>query len=30
MSNPGTLAKVLAGAHFGEKDQISLKIKAVE
>ena len=28
--NPGTLAKGLAGAHFGEKDQIALKDKAVE
>ena len=27
---PGTLAKGLAGAHFGEKDQIALKDKAVE
>ena len=26
---PGTLAKGLAGAHFGEKDQITLKNKAV-
>ena len=26
----GTLAKGLAGAHFGEKDQIALKDKAVE
>ena len=27
---PGTLANRLAGAHFGEKDQIALKNKAVE
>ena len=27
---PGTLAKGLAGAHFGEKDQIALRNKAVE
>ena len=27
---PGTLAKGLAGAHFGEKGQIALKNKAVE
>ena len=27
---PGTLAKGLAGAHFGEKDHIALKDKAVE
>ena len=26
----GTLAKGLAGAHFGEKNQIALKNKAVE
>ena len=26
---PGTLAKGLAGAHFGEKDQITWKNKAV-
>jgi hypothetical protein len=29
-SIPGTLAKGLAGAHFGEKNQIALKNKAVE
>jgi hypothetical protein len=29
-ADPGTLAKGLAGAHFGEKDQIALKDKAVE
>jgi hypothetical protein len=27
---PGTFAKGLAGAHFGKKDQIALKDKAVE
>ena len=28
-SHPGTLAKGLAGAHFGGKDQITRKNKAV-
>ena len=27
---PGTIAKGLAGTHFGEKDQIALINKAVE